>query len=95
VNHAFAVSRDYGTSKRERATGMDKGRREALLEEYRQVAQNFRLLTDIRFKLLAFLPIAAATAAALRGEASGDASEAATTLAICIRSRRDDRARDV
>jgi hypothetical protein len=74
---------------------MDKGRREALLEEYRQVAQNFRLLTDIRFKLLAFLPIAAATAAALRGEASGDASEAATTLAICIRSRRDDRARDV
>lgn len=63
---------------------MDDARRTALLEEYREVAQNFRLLTDIRFKLLAFLPIAAATAAALRGEGSGDAAEAATTLALFV-----------
>lgn len=50
---------------------MDDSRRDALLKEYGEVSGNFKLLTDIRFKLLAFLPIATAAAAAIKSEGAG------------------------
>ncbi len=50
---------------------MAEGRREALLREYGEVSSNFRLLTDIRFKLLALLPIATALAAVVKGDSLG------------------------
>ena len=46
----------------------DEDRRDALSKEYGEVCQNFRTLTDIRFRLLTLLPIATAAAAAFKGD---------------------------
>jgi hypothetical protein len=75
---------------------MEQNRRDALLKEYGEVSSNFRLLTDIRFKLLAFLPIATAAAAALKSENFGMASLGlslfglATTIGLAIYNTRND-----
>jgi hypothetical protein len=73
---------------------MEQNHWEALLKEYGEVSSNFCLLTDIRFKLLAFLPIATAAAAALKGESHGVPSLVlalfglAATIGLAQRKRR-------
>lgn len=64
-------------------TDADKERSQALLKEYSEVCNNFRTLTDIRFKLLAFLPIASAAAVAvLKLVAQNEASTGGSTGGI-------------
>jgi len=53
---------------------MDDARREVLLKEYGEVANNFRTLTDIRFRMLSFLPVISglvAAGAAIKGDLAG------------------------
>src|SRR4051794_28339270 len=74
----------------------EQERREALLSEYAEVSSNFRLLTEIRFKLLGFLPVAAAAAAAFKpeGTAPGRIPFAlfgiAATVALVTYNKRND-----
>lgn len=63
---------------------MNEHRREALLKEYGEVGSNFRHLSDIRFKLLAFLPIGAAAGAALKGENLGLAAFAISLFGLLV-----------
>jgi hypothetical protein len=54
----------------------------ALLKEYGEVAANFRTLTDIRFRMLGFLPLA--TGAAVLGAAVKDGLAGITTLLMAL-----------
>jgi hypothetical protein len=63
---------------------MNEHRREALLKEYGEVGSNFRHLSDIRFKLLAFLPIGAAAGAALKGESLNLAAFAISLFGLLV-----------
>lgn len=78
---------------------MEQNRLEVLLKEYGEVSNNFRLLTDIRFKLLAFLPIATAVAAALKDEDLGahlvlSLFGFAVTIGLAIYNTRNDQLYD-
>jgi hypothetical protein len=67
--------------------GTHPDRHAALIAEYAEVNSNFRLLTDIRFKLLAFLPLGPAAAVALMvvvGDGAPQRSVSAGALALCL-----------
>lgn len=63
-----------GQLKRGTSTSDDERRREALLKEYGEVSNNFRTLTDVRFKVLGILPIASGAAATLVASTSASSS---------------------
>jgi hypothetical protein len=79
---------------------MDDHRREALLKEYGEVSSNFRTLTDVRFRLLTLLPIAAAAGALLKGETLAAGSFAfnlfgfAATIGLITYNARNDQLYD-
>jgi hypothetical protein len=50
---------------REASMATDDKRQDVLLEEYRRVVDQFRALTEIRFKLLAYLPLVTVAAVAV------------------------------
>ena len=76
-------------------------RSSALHAEYAEAASAFALLTDIRFKLLAFLPLGSAAAAAVLSRQSVDPSTLAfalfgfvVTLALVTYNTRNDQLYD-
>jgi hypothetical protein len=66
---------------------VDETRRAALLAEYAEVNDNFRLLTDIRFKLLALMPLAIVVAVAgiqVANSNAGGGEVSARTVALFL-----------
>ena len=74
--------------------------RESRLAEYKEVAQNFRTLTEIRFKLLGFLPITTALIALSTAWSKGEISVPlslfglAVTLALIVYNERNNQLYD-
>lgn len=74
--------------------------REARLAEYKEVAQNFRTLTEIRFKLLGFLPIGTALIALSTASSKSEITVPlslfglAVTLALIVYNERNDQLYD-